>query len=174
MSLGGSRVAGAVGGLALLGLGFALGRWTVPAAPAPATPAASAQARMLEETRLLVAQAETLVRAAARQNARPSDSAGPGVQGALRAELERFEADKRAQAAAEKQAPPAQTPELSSGVRLLDAAIHRHRWTDDDRDQLRELFAGLDPAQREALTSKLVLAINSGQVRVETGDGPFF
>jgi hypothetical protein len=46
------------------------------------------------------------------------------------------------------------------------------RWTDEDREALREAMRGLQPTQAREILSVLFPAINSGKLVLETVDGP--
>ncbi|WP_224370648.1 hypothetical protein [Hyalangium versicolor] len=62
---------------------------------------------------------------------------------------------------------------LEQGQRLLDEALRTRRWGDTQAEELRSLFPELTPSQRQALTQKLIVSINRGELTVETSGLPF-
>jgi hypothetical protein len=59
-----------------------------------------------------------------------------------------------------------------SASAVLDNAISAGRWTDFDRDQLREHFGALASEDKMALMEKLAEAVNSGQLSLNDLNGP--
>jgi hypothetical protein len=152
--------------MAALGLAFAAGRLTTPAARAPVPPPADSRIGD-EEHQLLRRQMDALARAQPRAPTSPTD-----IQAAVRAELERFEAEKRpAKPTAEE--PPVQTPQFATSMALVSSALESRTWTDEDREKLHGLIRQLDRSQRKAVMTRLSRAINDGQLHVESEDVVF-
>jgi hypothetical protein len=151
-------------GLALAAAVFAAGRLTGRTAGTPAAPPPGADHDGQDVH--LARSAEVAARVPRLAQAVPSTD----LQAAVRAELERLEAEKLATKPREP-TPPAETPELATGISLVDGAIQLHTWTDDHRSKLRALLPTLDRAQRRVVLAKLTLAINAGQIEVASEDG---
>jgi hypothetical protein len=56
---------------------------------------------------------------------------------------------------------------------VLDAAINRLSWTEEDASQFRSLIGTLPAAERQALMHKFGQAVNDRGMRLETGGPPF-
>ena len=54
---------------------------------------------------------------------------------------------------------------------VVATAVRSGRWTRDDARQLLDLMTQLDDHQFDAVMDELVLAINSGRLRIETSNG---
>jgi hypothetical protein len=57
---------------------------------------------------------------------------------------------------------------------LLDDAGRRGRWTTSEGRNLRDMLPHLSDSHRDAILKRLAIAINQGQLRVETGGLPPF
>ena len=58
---------------------------------------------------------------------------------------------------------------------FLNTKINEGFWNDEDRDQFRTTFDVLHPEDRKKLLNKLILAINSGGLKLLVGpDMPFY
>jgi len=67
----------------------------------------------------------------------------------------------------------AQVAAAGDAERILDAGLAAGRWTDADATRLRASLAPIDAGARVALMQRLAVAINSGQVTLETSGSPF-
>ncbi|WP_426748505.1 hypothetical protein VZQ01_18410 [Myxococcus faecalis] len=59
------------------------------------------------------------------------------------------------------------------GERLVDAALRVRRWTSDDAQAFRAALADMTPDQRTEALRRLLTAINSQALQVQTGGAPF-
>ena len=144
------------------GLGYALGSQGHPA-PAPVAPAPSA----VTTTTIDVSTPAT-----------PVDPAilTAEVRAAVRAEL----AANRAQTA---QRPETAAPSMSALADSVQAADRAHavvaaaqakgRWTAEDRDALRPLFASMTDDDRRDVLSTLVPAVNRQEIQLDPRVSPF-
>ncbi len=68
---------------------------------------------------------------------------------------------------------PAADPRAAAAARaVVDAALARGAWTDDDAAALRPHLRTLSAEQRDALLATLFPAVNEGRVRLETSGPP--
>jgi hypothetical protein len=76
---------------------------------------------------------------------------------------------------------PAASPELTvaqvsaqqRASQLIDAAITRRQWTDDDVDALQGLFHQLNPDQQAEVLRQYAVAVNQGRLVPQTDRIPF-
>lgn len=105
--------------------------------------------------------------APSRQVVRPATTAQHGITAD---EVRRILREERGSADAPRADEPAAEP-TEHGTRalaLVDNAISRRTWTDRDRDELRRLLASTSGVEADAVLSKLALAINAGNLQVES------
>jgi hypothetical protein len=69
--------------------------------------------------------------------------------------------------------PPERGAATTDAHQVIDAAVARGRWTDDDAQQLRNVLAPLPPDEQFEVTRSLAVAVNSGSLRIETLGAPF-
>jgi hypothetical protein len=62
---------------------------------------------------------------------------------------------------------------LQRGERLLAEALRRKRWGDAQAEELRRLLPELPMVQQQRLTQRLLIALNRGDLSVETTGLPF-
>jgi hypothetical protein len=165
-------------GLSLLvtgAVGFAAGRGTAPASP---------------QDEVLLALKEQ----SARMDALSARVAGGGGRCAaaspvdpvmIRAEVaravrEELAASPKASGQARTEPPAERPPPAPESVaaaeqatRLVDAALQRRQWGDEQAREVRRLMARLDDEQRRALLIRISTAINTRQVEVTTRGPPY-
>ncbi|HLL53202.1 MAG TPA: hypothetical protein VK447_06645 [Myxococcaceae bacterium] len=72
---------------------------------------------------------------------------------------------------------PSPSPESLAAAeqagRLLDTALQRKQWGEEQAQEFRRLMIPLDDEQRRALLIRITTALNSGQLEVTTRGRPF-
>jgi hypothetical protein len=130
---------------------YAAGRITTPDAPTPVPPE-----RIVERasTRTIVQQAGASISL-------------DDVRAVVREELAHVPAAQVVDAA-----PVIDEARLSRARSALDEGMVDGRWTEEDRERLRPLFASLPRAEGEQILSTLIPAFNAGRLRLEFHGSP--
>lgn len=166
------RVAGAVSILLAVAAAFVIGRWSSNSHVEPAHP----------EKPFGQLESRSEKNSAPRETVFASCNAlvDPGVlRDAIRSALAEAPVTPAAKYGAD--AAPAKAPVVSVESRVAqqtaDAVVTRalsaHVWGKEDVAEMRGVLPQLDPQQTQAMMSRLLPAINRGEVKLQT-DGPLF
>ena len=160
-------------GCLFVALGVAVGRWLPKPAP-PQAPGSDLTALLAELRSTRQQQAETLAMIRMDRSAPAAATAldTEELRKVVRSELMRPEEEKRAENADEDALRMVKS-QYDDGLTIVRSAIQARRWTQSDKERLRQIMPTLTADQRRDLMLQLVVATNEGHLVPEVRGLPF-